>query len=479
MSASRARQGEPSSIDQGSARDIYRALMKEPLSPDVRTASRAFLTEQLANAARLPAEMPFNPDAITQWMEQGATRTAEQYADYLQLRKKGEGRLYFSNRSHALSFLQRIAPTKLVDGAWLYGFLQHWPDDRFYPLIRTYLEELGDGDPAQNHVVLYQRLLARYGCEPLPELSDAHYAQGALQLALGYNAEHFIPEIIGYNLGYEQLPLHLLISAFELDELGIDPYYFTLHVTVDNASTGHARKAVQMLLNVLPTDGSRRRFMDRVVNGFRLNDLGIGATDVVESFDLEQELLEMLSRKRAFGQHVHSDYCVIGGRTVNEWLADADKVPEFLQAMITHGWIKRDQDPANSRFWQVIDGNIAPMFGVFSLYEKQLIHDWIAGSWLNQGVAVHGPGELPGSKPLHPKKTVRRRAAPGSAQRLPLASVDVRSADLDGDEGSLEREIAALPDELRMNRLIGLLAPDKHATGAGLLAARLFSAGLG
>ena len=67
--------------------------------------------------------------------------------------------------------------------------------------------------------------------------------QGLIQLALAYNSDQFLPELIGYNLGYEQLPLHLLITAYELNELGIDPYYFTLHVTVDNADSGHARKA--------------------------------------------------------------------------------------------------------------------------------------------------------------------------------------------------------------------------------------------
>ena len=83
-------------------------------------------------------------------------------------------------------------------------------------------------------------------------LEDDHYLQGALQLALGVCADEFLPEVIGFNLGYEQLPLHLLITAYELSELGIDPYYFTLHVTIDNASSGHACKAAQSVLNLLP-----------------------------------------------------------------------------------------------------------------------------------------------------------------------------------------------------------------------------------
>ncbi len=53
------------------------------------------------------------------------------------------------------------------------------------------------------------------------DLSDDHYIQGALQLAMAHHADQFLPEIIGFNLGYEQLPLHLLITAYELKELGI------------------------------------------------------------------------------------------------------------------------------------------------------------------------------------------------------------------------------------------------------------------
>ena len=43
------------------------------------------------------------------------------YRDYLDGRQRGAPRRFFSNRSHALNFLESVAPTKLVDGAWLFG----------------------------------------------------------------------------------------------------------------------------------------------------------------------------------------------------------------------------------------------------------------------------------------------------------------------------------------------------------------------
>jgi hypothetical protein len=141
------------------------------------------------------------------------------------------------------------------------------------------------------------------------------------------------------------------------------------------------RKAVQAVLDLLPLEADRSEFLRRVLLGYRLNDLGQGSRAIIEGFDLEQEVLAMLERKRPFGQHMHSDYCRFEGKTVNQWLATPEQLPGFLQVMQDKGWIKRNQDPQASRFWQLIDGDGAAMFGVFSPYEKQLLHDWIAGDW--------------------------------------------------------------------------------------------------
>jgi hypothetical protein len=116
-------------------------------APD--TLAQDFLAEQLQRAALLPEELPQDPSAW--WVAGHCTEVARQYADYLQQRQAGGPRQFFSNKAHALYFLQAVAPTKLVDGAWLYGLLAQWRDPRFDGLLCTYLEELGDGNPAQNH----------------------------------------------------------------------------------------------------------------------------------------------------------------------------------------------------------------------------------------------------------------------------------------------------------------------------------------
>lgn len=341
---------------------------------------RQWLAARLAEASVMADDLPDTIGQLDAWSARHAAQVAHDHAHYLEQRRHGAPRRYFANRSQALWFLQQVAPTKAVDGAWLHATLRHWHDPRYHGLIRTYLEELGDGDPRCNHVLIYQRLLSRLGCLDTLALDDERYLQGALQLALGQYGDSFLPEVIGYNLGYEQPPLHLLITTHELAELGIDGHYFQLHVTIDNAASGHAQKSIRAAQLLCPQQAPKV-FYRRVRHGYRLNDLGTAAPDLISRFDLEAELLSALERKRAFGQFMHADRCRLQQRTVNQWLAEPAALPAFLQALQAHGWIRRGQNPAESRWWSLIEGPSAPMFGVFNAYEKQLWHDWIAADW--------------------------------------------------------------------------------------------------
>ncbi|MBI1567292.1 iron-containing redox enzyme family protein, partial [Escherichia coli] len=94
--------------------------------------------------------------------------------------------------------------------------------------------------------------------------------------------ERFLPEVIGYNLGYEQPPLHLLITTHELAELGIDAHYFQLHVTIDNAASGHARRAIESFTELMRDE--QPAFYERVRHGYRLNNLGIDTPSLIASF---------------------------------------------------------------------------------------------------------------------------------------------------------------------------------------------------
>jgi len=436
---------------EGILRRDYRRLLNADRDAESAKLAEGFLRAQLDIVRPDDGpSLPTSPDQLMGWVENNCAAVAQKYARYLQERQQGSGRMYLQNKAHALYFLQCVAPTKQVDGAWLYGVLAHWRDYRYDTLLTTYLEELGDGDPAQNHVAIYQRLLAEQGCDGDFEWNDQHFQQGAIQLALGHGAQAFMPEVLGYNLGYEQLPLHLLICAYELRELGIDPYYFSLHVTIDNASSGHARRAVQAVMDLMPRGLDAADYWQRVRRGYHLNDLGVGTTAVIQSFDLEQQVVSMLERKRPFAQHMHSDYCRFEGRTVNQWLAQPGQVGGFLRVLQDKGWIKRHQDPEQSRFWQLIDGAGAAMFGVFGGYEKQLLRDWIAGDWQDANVS--------------PRRSLARPKLPGANEHLPD----------DLETRSLQEALAQQSGAQQLALLLPWLGPHRHHRPAGLFATRRF-----
>ncbi len=159
----------------------------------------------------------------------------------------------------------------------------------------------------------------------------------------------------------------------------------------------------------------------------------------------------MLERKREVATQVHSDYCRIEGRTVNEWLSEPGQVRAFLEALQKRGWIRRDEDPQNSRFWQLVQGDRAAMFGVFSSYELQLLHDWIAGSWA----------------------PARTRGRP---RRRPAAAGGEQAMGLDDEAQALHAALRGMPAQQQASKLIELMSPASHFTPAGLLATRLFNA---
>ncbi|WP_020652044.1 iron-containing redox enzyme family protein [Massilia niastensis] len=454
------------------ARHLYFSLYDDPAA--IPGEAQSFLAEQIAAASALPADLPPTLVGMPAWIEERTDAVGAQYRDYLAARKAGAPRRYFHCRAHALYFLKGVAPTKLVDGAWLYGLLRQWDKPACHPLIKTYLEELGEGVPDKNHVTIYRKLLATHGCEGWEELDDSHFLQGAIQLALGHHAERFLPEVIGYNLGYEQLPLHLLITSYELNELGIDPYYFTLHVTVDNAASGHARKAVQALADLMPRVGDREAFYRRVLDGYRLNELGASTTSVIAGFDLQAELVDILAAKSKVGKNMHSDYCRVAGRSVNDWLLDPARIPDFLAALEQAGWIKRGEDVEHSRFWRLVHGERAEMFGVFNAYEQQVLRDWITTA--PDGETAAGPRVLTHRARRRTLDTLGQDAGRGAAFPERGLIRRHRSEETGNELRLLEQQVASASGKQEaMELLAGLMSPEVHHTAVGLMATRLYT----
>lgn len=108
------------------------------------------------------------------------------------------------------------------------------------------------------------------------------------------------------------------------------------------------------------------------------------------------------------------------------------------------------------------------MFGVFNGYEKQLVHDWIAGDWLADGSAQPSAG-----KRLPEAFRSRFRNLPGSGQYAPAQALDAE-VDADPDVRELHGKLACVAAAEKMPALIESMSPARHASAAGLYATRLF-----
>ncbi len=271
------------------------------------------------------------PAQVEQHLLEQHHQICAKFQAYLGRRKQHQAREYFPTVSHAFEFLSKVAPVKLVDGSWLYSTVHNCNQPELKDLIYIYLEELGLGHPRANHVTMYQHLLSHYELNSYAEQLDAsYYEQAAVQLALAYAPAKYLPLVIGFNLGYEQLPLHLLITNYELAELGIDPHYFNVHITIDNAHNGHAQKSLQAFIQHYENAEDPETYLDLIKQGYLLNDIGKSSSQIVKELDIERMALKVFQNKALIGQYIHNQKCQFSGKTINDWLSDSAQIFKFL-----------------------------------------------------------------------------------------------------------------------------------------------------
>jgi hypothetical protein len=121
------------------------------------------------------------------------------------------------------------------------------------------------------------------------------------------------------------------------------------------------------------------------------------------------------------------------------------------------------------------------MFGVFSSYERQLIHDWIAGDTIDplrsRQLSHRAKQGLLGK--LQPRGASDSAYAAGQAALE--ASSYIQASDGAPDDFNMELRlledgITASPNtEETMDLLIRLMSPVHHHTAPGLMATRLFT----
>jgi hypothetical protein len=409
------------------------------------------LSEATAEPASTILSIPsYTSTSLQAFLNKAHMSSTSRYEAYLSRRKQGGPREMFPTKQFATEWLRLAGVVKYVDGGWLSGVLDiasgraaglPLSDKESGALERkvgkmawqVISEEFGDGDLTKNHVYVYERLLESLGTGAIDAagkavpgsergfdgLPDDQGAPRCWQAAIAQqcigllaSTREFFPEAIGFNMAYEALPYHLLVTSRELRELGIDDYYFALHVTIDNADSGHAaiaRVAVERYLEgVRKRDGQEamEKMWRRVQAGYILAE-GLPTTPcspkefaptigadghrtwrlaksldlVATATDVEKRLVDLLGRKAFAAEKMHCpSRMTIEGQTIEEWLDphawNAEKGLAFVRALgekkpwIYHG------DPSRSKLVKELEWG-GRMFGAFSRAETELVRVWI------------------------------------------------------------------------------------------------------
>lgn len=156
-------------------------------------------------------------------------------------------------------FVQQYAPFPMVDGSWVQNIARAGMSHTAISarLFRIYSDEVGNADTVKNHPNVYRELLEKEGIQMPPTDAMAFPMQAALRdfvfdlplltMSVAMFPKAFLPEIIGVNLAIELSGLGKGYMQI-IDELRywkMDPYFFTLHLTIDNIASGHTAVAME------------------------------------------------------------------------------------------------------------------------------------------------------------------------------------------------------------------------------------------
>lgn len=440
-------------------RELFHYLMNFDAYPDVAPAVARHIQGHLTQTRQtlLSSQDPrtqqllrggFSRDKLVAYLKQNYDTTCLEFEKYdkawqerlslQQQKRKNSSHQESSERRPALMvnemlptrefaeyFVRQSAPTKLVDGSWLQNVCKSSTNPNLRriltPLFTIYAEELGEGNTCMNHVNLYRKMLESTGIF-LPDtasrefissesdLLDTAFTAPCIQLGLAVFPEQLLPEIIGFNMGYEELPLHILITTHELRHLGIDPYYFQLHVVIDNASSGHAKVAQDVAINYLKwiKDHQGIQCMEemylRILTGYFLNDVNPmkASIDAARVLHLQHQqaahetlttvpssaldaMMRMLEEKLPYATRIHPSK-ILGSQPLNVWLTELydsrqsgewiKKAMLFLTELADSHWIVPGS-PETSPFVTDLCAWGGRMFCVFTKQELAVIEAWI------------------------------------------------------------------------------------------------------
>ncbi|KAJ4331692.1 hypothetical protein N0V87_008972 [Didymella glomerata] len=356
----------------------------------------------------------FSRDRLNQFLKAKDEDCTNRWEEYLARRRAGGSREIFGDKDEAKWWLKQAAPVKYVDGAWL-GHINKITTPFKHRNItknawQVMSEELGDGDLAKNHVYVYRQLMddieanlpaadSEDFINPRHKMDQTRCWKAAMaQLLISLFPHDFLPESLGFNMAYESLPLHLLKTVKELREVRLNPYYFELHISIDNADSSHAAMAMAAVADYIDLvekeEGAEaaQTAWRRCQAGYILAE-GLPTTPESPSLKVEPEgpfprieteatLLDIFAAKAFVAHKIHCNSRLkIGRRSLVDWLepkafADKQWQKEFLVDLGNcKPWVIKG-DSEKSRLVKELSWE-GKMFGSFTQTEVEVVKAWI------------------------------------------------------------------------------------------------------
>lgn len=381
------------------------------------------------------AASPFDPTSILSIHEYSAAMlrtllssahesSLDRYEAYLQRRRSGSPRELFIDQEHAHEWLRLAACVKYVDGSWVAGVLLNATATERKSAKTAWQvisEEFGDGDLAKNHIHIYHELVNELGVGgrdgaghalrgyqqsfdglPIDQGVPRCWSAAIAQQCIGLLASEFFPESLGFNMAYETLPYHLLVTSHELRELKINDSYFALHVTIDNPHTGHAAMAALAVDTYLERfSGEERKLAWRRVQAGMVLAEGLPTTPwspiAFENIDgsyrpkvdtpapsaSELAVASLFLQKSRAARRMHCpSRARIQGQTLESWLDPSSmtmtKSLEFTRALASYRPFIKAGEVEQSRLVKEMSWG-GRMFGAFSRAEVIVVEQWVLG----------------------------------------------------------------------------------------------------
>jgi hypothetical protein len=306
----------------------------------------------------------------------------------------------FRNQADAIERIRQFAPLNQLDGAWIRNIAHAGPIDEVSALLfSVWMDEMGDGNPEQNHANVYTRLMEKVGIVMQPinsldyannkDLLDSAFTVPMFELAISQFTKTFYPEILGMTLQLEWEVLALWPTVMLFREVKLDPHFYELHIGIDNAANGHgakARQAVYSFLDAAYSRGGSAEVQDcwrRIWRGYvAFASSGTLGRDLAALLKArkdnpetpEDKVIDIINEKKAYGSLNHGPR-TLGTDLINDLFEDP---PAFLKALVQSNYIVPGS-PAESPFFRYISFD-GPMYKVFNDDEIRAWQDWVV--WL-------------------------------------------------------------------------------------------------